>query len=224
MTRRLVLVRHGQTDWNSVGRAQGHADISLDDDGPRPGSRGGAVPLRDGPVRLWSSDLARAHETAAYVAEAAGLEVETDPRLREYDVGVRSGLTREEFGERHPREYAAWLVHDESLLVDGRGVVDAGARPCPSGAARVHGVPRPGRDRHCRHPRRLPQGGLLGLLGWPRETSRGLRGMDNCAWTVVGEHDVQEGLRMVSYNETAAVGQHPERASGGDFASDEADG
>ena len=45
------------------------------------------------PARLWSSDLARALQTAEYVAAASGLTVEPDARLREYDVGKRSGLT-----------------------------------------------------------------------------------------------------------------------------------
>ena len=51
------------------------------------------------------------------------------------------------------------------------------------------------------------------------EPRRGLRGMDNCGWTVLGDHEIVGGLRLVSYNETASVGQHPDRAAGGDFAS-----
>ena len=94
MTRRLVLVRHGQTEWNLLGRAQGHADISLDAIGHAQAAAAAPYLAALAPVRLWSSDLARARETAAYVAEAAGLPVETDPRLREYDVGVRSGPDR----------------------------------------------------------------------------------------------------------------------------------
>jgi len=93
VTRRLVLLRHGQTEWNSLGRAQGHADISLDATGHAQAAAAAPYLAAMGPVRLWSSDLARARETAAYVARAAKLEVELDPRLREYDVGVRSGLT-----------------------------------------------------------------------------------------------------------------------------------
>ena len=228
MTRRLVLVRHGQTEWNSLRRAQGHADISLDAIGHAQAA--GAAPYLAAmkPARLWSSDLARARETAAYVAEAAGLEVETDPRLREYDVGVRSGLTNEEFALKYPREHAAWQAHDESLLVEGEesssqvrdrvlpALTDCltALGPGETGIVVTHGA--------------CLKVGLLALLGWPRETSRGLRGMDNCAWSVLGEHDAQHGppvdLRLVSYNETAVVGQHPERAAGGDFASDEADG
>jgi probable phosphoglycerate mutase len=224
MTRRLVLVRHGQTAWNSVFRAQGHADISLDETGHAQAVAVAPYLAALRPVRLWSSDLARARETASYVADAAGLPVETDPRLREYDVGVRSGLTTAEFAERYPREHAAWLAHDESLLVEGeessgqvrarilpalRECLDALA-PGQTGIVVTHGA--------------CLKVGLLGLLGWPRETSAGLRGMDNCGWTVLGEDEVRGGLRMVSYNETAASGQHPDLAVGGDFASDEAVG
>jgi glucosyl-3-phosphoglycerate phosphatase len=224
VTRRLVLVRHGQTEWNSARRAQGHADISLDATGHAQAVAAAPYLAAMGPVRLWSSDLARAHETAAHVAAVTGLEVETDPRLREYDVGVRSGLRTEEFAERHPREYAAWEAHDESLLVEGEessGQVRERVVPALSdclaalaagetGIVVTHGA--------------CLKVGLLGLLGWPHQTSRGLRGMDNCGWTVLGEDEVRGGLRMVSYNETAAKGHHPDRAAGGDFASDEAVG
>jgi glucosyl-3-phosphoglycerate phosphatase len=224
VTRRLVLVRHGQTEWNSLGRAQGHADISLDATGRAQAAAAAPYLAALAPVRLWSSDLARAQETAAYVAEAAGLPVETDPRLREYDVGARSGLTVAEFEERFPREYAAWRAHDESVLVDGEEssslvrerVLPAltecleALGPGETGVVVMHGA--------------CLRVGLLAMLGWPPETSRGLRGMDNCAWTILGEHEIFDGLRMVSYNETATVGQHPDRAAGADFASDEAVG
>ena len=223
MTRRLVLVRHGQTAWNALWRAQGHADISLDDTG-RAQARAAAPHLaRLTPARIWSSDLARARETAEIVAAEAGVPVEADPRLREYDVGVRSGLTTAEFAERYPREHAAWLVHDESVLVPGeesstqvRERILPALRECldalgagETGIVVTHGA--------------CLKVGLLALLGWPRETSAGLRGMDNCGWTVLGEDEVRGGLRLVSYNETAAIGPHPDEVSG-DFASDEAVG
>ena len=182
VTRRLVLVRHGQTAWNSVFRAQGHADISLDDTGR--GQAAAAAPYLAAmqPVRLWSSDLARARETAAYVASAAGLDVEHDPRLREYDVGVRSGLTSAEFAETYPREYAAWLVHDESCLVAGeesssrvRERILPALRECldslgegETGIVVTHGA--------------CLKVGLLALLGWPHETLAA-----GCAaWTTAG--------------------------------------
>jgi broad specificity phosphatase PhoE len=224
LTRRLVLLRHGQTAWNASGRAQGHTDISLDDVGRAQAAAAAPYLAALRPARLWSSDLARASETAAYVAEAAGLPVDTDARLREYDVGARSGLTLAEFEASYPAEYAAWLTGNQSRLVPGaesmkqvqerilpalRDCLDA-LVPGQTGIVVTHGASL--------------KVGLFALLGWPDELSRTVRGMDNCGWAVLGEHDVPGRLRLVSYNETAAVGQHPERAAGADFASDDAVG
>ena len=132
-------------------------------------------------------------------------------------MGVRSGLTRAEFAERYPREHAAWLVHDETLLVDGEeSSAQVRARVLPALVDCLEPL-APGRDRVVVTPRRLPQG----RPGRPaRLAARGLptlRGMDNCGWAVLGEHDGQRRLRLVSYNETAAVGPHPEHASRGRF-------
>jgi probable phosphoglycerate mutase len=224
VTRRLVLLRHGQTEWNASGRAQGHTDISLDDTGRA--QAGAAAPYLAalGPSRLWSSDLARAAETAAYLAAATGLAVETDARLREYDVGLRSGLTLPEFEATYPAEYDAWLAGNQSMLVPGaesmKQVQDRilpALRECfdtlgpgQTGIVVTHGASL--------------KVGLFALLGWPDELARTVRGMDNCGWAVLSEHDLAGGLRLVSYNETAAVGQHPDRATGADFASEDAVG
>ncbi len=224
MTRRLVLVRHGQTAWNATYRAQGHADISLDDTG-RAQARAAAPYLAEmKPVRVWSSDLARALETAEIFAAAAGLPVKTDPRLREYDVGVRSGLTTAEFAERYPAEHAAWLVHDESLLVEGEeSSTQVRTRVLPALREILAGLDAEQTALVVMHGACLKVG-LAALLGWPHDVSRTVRGMDNCGWAVLGEHHVRKGLVLVSYNETATVGPHPARAAGGDFASDEAVG
>jgi probable phosphoglycerate mutase len=224
VTRTIVLLRHGQTAWNAEQRAQGHADISLDDVGRAQAAAAALHLAALAPVRLWSSDLARARETAAYVAQATGLTLETDPRLREYDVGVRSGLTHPEFKASYPQEYAAWLADDERVLVEGeestlqvRERMLAALTDCldalaegETGIVVTHGA--------------CLKVGLIALLGWPWELSRGLRGMDNCGWSVLSEHGTKGGLRLVSYNETAVVGAHPDHAPGGDFASDEAVG
>ncbi|MDX6318700.1 MAG: glucosyl-3-phosphoglycerate phosphatase, partial [Nocardioidaceae bacterium] len=67
---RLVLLRHGRTSWNKIGRAQGHADISLDAVGVRQARTAAKRLARYEPSVIWSSDLARARETAEYVAAA----------------------------------------------------------------------------------------------------------------------------------------------------------
>jgi probable phosphoglycerate mutase len=89
----LLLVRHGETDWNAEGRLQGHTDRPLSDDGRRQ-ARQLAEELADEPLdAVYSSDLARARETAEIVAERLGLPATLDPELREKDWGTWEGLT-----------------------------------------------------------------------------------------------------------------------------------
>ena len=84
---RLLLGRHGETDWNRQGRWQGHADGGLNDAG-----RAQATALAQriaglDPAALYSSDLGRAWDTAAAIAAATGLTPEPVPGVREVDVG-----------------------------------------------------------------------------------------------------------------------------------------
>jgi broad specificity phosphatase PhoE len=89
----LLLVRHGETDWNAHGRLQGHTDRPLSDYGRRQ-ARQLAGDLEDeGLGAIYSSDLARARETAGIVGERLGLPVVLDPDLREKDWGTWEGLT-----------------------------------------------------------------------------------------------------------------------------------
>jgi 2,3-bisphosphoglycerate-dependent phosphoglycerate mutase len=89
----LLLVRHGETDWNAEGRLQGHTDRPLTDYG-RKQARGLADDLADEELEaIYSSDLARARETAEIVGERLGLPVVLDPDLREKDWGNWEGLT-----------------------------------------------------------------------------------------------------------------------------------
>jgi broad specificity phosphatase PhoE len=98
----LLLARHGETDWNREGRWQGWADPPLNDTG-RAQARELGEQLRSTPFdAVYSSDLARAHETAEIVAAPHGLPVVADPGLREIDVGSWSGLTRAELEQRFP--------------------------------------------------------------------------------------------------------------------------
>jgi glucosyl-3-phosphoglycerate phosphatase len=106
---RLVLVRHGQTDWNREGRWQGHADPGLNDLGWRQADAAAARLAREyagSPVV--TSDLRRAAQTASRAAAALGVEPTVDVRLREVDVGEWSGLTRDQVRERDQDGYLAW--------------------------------------------------------------------------------------------------------------------
>ena len=102
VTTTILLARHGETDWNLEGRFQGHADPPLNDTG-RAQARELAAQLASTPFdAVYSSDLARAHQTAEIVAASHEVPVVTDTGLREIDVGSWSGLTRAEIEERFP--------------------------------------------------------------------------------------------------------------------------
>ena len=98
---RVLLVRHGQSEWNAVGRWQGQADPDLSDLG-REQARAAARSL--GALdAVFASDLQRATETAVIIAGQLGIgPVMLDADLRERDAGEWSGLTREEIHEQFP--------------------------------------------------------------------------------------------------------------------------
>ena len=89
----LLLVRHGETDWNAEGRLQGHTDRPLSDYGRRQARELADDLAGDGLDAVYSSDLARARETAEIVADRLGLPVVCDPDLREKNWGSWEGLT-----------------------------------------------------------------------------------------------------------------------------------
>jgi len=152
MATTLVLVRHGETDWNRENRFQGHADTPLNDTG-RAQARALADDLgEDSFAAVYTSPLARAAETAAILAGALGLEPLPDPALKEVDVGSWSGLTRTEIEARYPEGFARWREYghgwDDGETYDELGervltrLLDLGARhPGAAVLAVTHGGP-----------------------------------------------------------------------------------
>jgi broad specificity phosphatase PhoE len=108
----LLVVRHGQSEWNAIGRWQGHADPVLSELGRRQAYVAAAsIGAVDGIV---ASDLLRAAETAAIIAQQLGVgPVVVDERLRERDVGEWTGLTKAQIDKRWP----GWL--DDGRRPDG---------------------------------------------------------------------------------------------------------
>lgn len=99
----LVFVRHGETAWNDAGRIQGWAPVPLNDRGVEQAAVVADTLAELGGIdAVVSSDLRRARETAAPIAEAADVEVEIDGRLRERDFGTYQGLDADSFFERFP--------------------------------------------------------------------------------------------------------------------------
>lgn len=205
---RLVLVRHGRTAWNLEGRAQGHTDVSLDDVGQAQAAALAPYVVAMRPTRLISSDLARARETAAVVAAATGLTLTTDPRLREFDVGERAGLTVAEFAERYPDAYASWKAGHITGGVPGAETPEqVVARVVPALREVWDGI-APGETTVVIAHGACLKTALVAFLGWPEEVGATLRGLDNCGWVVLEEDVAGRGVRLTAYNQTVfpAVG------------------
>jgi len=98
----ILLVRHGETDWNLNRRVQGHSDTPLNDTGRAQARALGEEIAGEEIDAVYSSDLMRAHETARLVAEPRGLDVTAIRDLRERHFGTWEGLTDEEIFARFP--------------------------------------------------------------------------------------------------------------------------
>ncbi len=105
----VLLLRHGQSEWNAVRRWQGSADTPLTELGREQARRTAhrLQTLDADFVGPWSSDLARASETASILADGLGIgPVVTDPRLREAHAGEWQGMTPDEIEAAYP----GWLA------------------------------------------------------------------------------------------------------------------
>jgi len=203
LPRRLVLWRHGRTEWNRLGIAQGHANVPLDDVGVAQAQRAAPFLASYQPVFIWSSDLTRAQQTAEVLAPLVGREVVLDERLREFGVGVRQGLTFQQFRDTYPELFldpklsaneqrAAWQVPGAEdpehvrmrmvqVLTDAAGALNPGE----TGVLVGHGASL--------------RAGLLQFFGVPTELREMLAGMANCAWAVLEQHR-QRGWQIIDYN------------------------
>lgn len=106
---RLLLVRHGRTEWNSSHRYQGHSDLPLSADGIDEAQRLAARLQGEQIDVIFSSDLQRAMQTAQILAGERGLDIRADARLRELNFGVLEGHTFEQGLERWPAMISAWV-------------------------------------------------------------------------------------------------------------------
>ena len=207
MTRRLVLLRHGRTAWNESGRAQGHADIELDETGHAQ-AQAAARHLADlRPSALWSSDLARARQTAGYLSAACGIELSCDERLREFDVGERQGLTLDEFADLYPDEYAAWVRGAGMVPVKGGEDTDDVERRIVPALHECLAALEHGQTGVVVGHGAAMKVALAGLLGWPQQLTASLKGVDNCAWVTLEEIEHGGRLRLATYNQKAPHGQ-----------------
>jgi len=207
--RRVLLLRHGRTEWNATGRFQGQLDSPLDATG-RAQAKAAAValaPMR--PDAIVASDLSRTADTAAAVSDELRLPVALDPRLREINLGEWEGLTRAEARERFPTEYASWQAGSDERRGGGETYAEVGARAAACLAEWLD---------------RLGPGSLLvavthggaaratigTLLGLSPDLYWRLAPLGNCRWALLS--DMGRGWRLEEHN----AGQPPEEETGDD--------
>jgi probable phosphoglycerate mutase len=201
---RLIVWRHGNTDWNASGRVQGQTDVPLNDLGRQQAVDAAELLVRLRPDAIVSSDLRRAADTAAALGALTGLPVRHDDRLRERYFGPWQGRLMAEVSELRADEYARWaagadVIGDDIETLDdmGKRMADAlqdAAALAPGGTVVVatHGA--------------SARQGVLQLLGWPKEQIRTFRALQNCHWAELS-HDESRGWQLAAYN----VGPFSER-------------
>ena len=150
----ILLVRHGETDWNIEQRVQGHTDRPLNENGVAQASALAAELEGEQLDAVYASDLARARDTAQAVAAPRGLVVEVLPGLREKNFGTWEGLRDEEILERFPHARdGPWGDAETSEEVAERVLSTLGDIAVLHPAGRVlvvtHGGPLRAVLRHC---------------------------------------------------------------------------
>jgi len=194
---RLIVWRHGNTDWNATHRVQGQTDVPLNAVGRQQAVDAAELLVKMRPDVIVSSDLHRAADTAAALAALTGLSIGYDKRLRERYFGTWQGLTMTEVAELHPDQYERWTAGREvggdveTMAELGRRVAEAlhaAAALAPAGGTVVvstHGA--------------AARQGIGHLLGWPTEQLRTLRALQNCHWVEL-THDRERGWQVAAYN------------------------
>jgi probable phosphoglycerate mutase len=200
--KKMVLVRHGVTDWNASGLFQGQADVPLNARGQAQAARSAQAIAALKPTRIISSDSARAFQTATAIAEATGLKVLKDERLREVDVGTWSGMSVDEVAQISPTfARAMQLGEDFRRSPTGETGTEAGARVAR--ALRDFSIQY---DDECLvvvgHGMSLKVGAFE-LMGLNYRASRLFSTMENAGWMVVLPG---KPWRMRAYNQLPIQG------------------
>jgi probable phosphoglycerate mutase len=115
----LIVLRHGQTDWNVDQRIQGQLDIPLNKHGHWQAEQLASALAGEELHAVYSSDLQRAAETAAPLARASGLVVQTDTALRERAFGDFEGVSFREIEQRWPEEAQRWRRREPDFAPGG---------------------------------------------------------------------------------------------------------
>ncbi|WP_448221482.1 histidine phosphatase family protein [Gordonia iterans] len=218
IVRRLVLLRHGQTEYNATRRMQGHLDTELSDLGVAQAAEAARVIGARSPRLIRSSDLRRAHDTALALAAVTGLDVVTDPRLRETHLGDWQGLSHSEVDAAMPGARRIWRDDATWTPPGGESRVDVAARAVPVVAELVEQLDGWGEGDQSERPVVLvAHGGVIaaltaGLLELPVENWPILGGLANTSWVQLSGHSLpgeEPTWRLDVWNAASAAADTP---------------
>lgn len=116
---KMVLVRHGQTDWNIEGKWQGHSDIPLNMTGVEQAAQAAESLKNENIDQIYSSDLSRALETARTINQHHSKPIVLDERLREQNLGRWEGLFHKDIHKIFPEEWEAFRKDPGGTQIDG---------------------------------------------------------------------------------------------------------
>lgn len=212
MTRRLILLRHGQTEYNAADRMQGQLDTDLSELGRMQALAAAAELAPRKPLRIVSSDLRRAADTAAALADATGVPAATDARLRETHLGDWQGLTHTEVDAIAPGARAAWRANATVAPPGGESRVDVARRSLPLVRELTENLAQWGVDVSEPPVVLVAHGGLIAaltaaLLELPTDRWPVLGGLANASWVQLGAHGPVDrpAWRLDVWNASARV-------------------
>lgn len=196
---RVILVRHGRTTWNADARFQGQTDVSLDDVGVGQAHRTAEAlydQLVGTEVKIISSDLSRAAQTARALGTKLHVEVSLDERLREISYGQWEGRTRDEIMLAWPEEFQAWRSGGDVRITGGESRSEAAAR-CATAVIEAEKAMPSGTLVCVSHGGAL-KGAIFHLLEAPGLPWNAIEGLRNAHWAELQNGD--RGWRLSRYN------------------------
>lgn len=200
-TRRIVVWRHGRTEWNATQRFQGQTDITLDEVGISQARAAAASLAALNPNQIIASDLVRARATAEALSVLTGIPVQTDADLRETFAGSWQGLTRSELIAKYGDELAQWSAGADVRPGGGETRLEVAERMVAAITRSLADL-GPGQTLVVATHGGAARAAIGALIGLPPEHWAALGVLSNCAWSVLEENATGFGpaWRLQEYN------------------------
>lgn len=116
---KIFLIRHGQSEWNSLNKIQGQKDTILTDLGKKQALFLGNRLIDEKIDVIYTSDLTRAYNTAEIISNKINKPLVVNETIREINFGLWEGLTIEEIKNLYKDEYSTWIKEPEKLNIQG---------------------------------------------------------------------------------------------------------